>query len=208
MNEYLGAGLGHVDGPHVEQREEVVDADAAVRGRVQRADILREAARVVGRGHGSVGRDADGARRAGMPVAGVEERPNPIQSNFPSKHKAAPSTMMPVTTPFNSSTNATSNATTTASPNAGLQTPKTDTFTHLHLGKRNDESRGYLRAEFADFAVWYYRMDSEDPDVGKRFRGQECPDIGEDFTYQVRSHYVSVVFEKKNFNLGVISLTS
>ncbi|XP_071784801.1 uncharacterized protein [Asterias amurensis] len=91
--------------------------------------------------------------------------------------EAAPTTMMPVTTPFNSSTNATSNATTTASPNAGLQTPKTDTFTHLHLGKRNDESKGYLRADFADFAVWYYRMDSEDPDVGKRFSGQECPEI-------------------------------
>ncbi|XP_038070163.1 uncharacterized protein LOC119739340 [Patiria miniata] len=84
----------------------------------------------------------------------------------------------PETTPgsFNSSSNGTANAA-TPGPSLAPPTPRPDANTHLHLGKRNDRPTGYLRAEFADFAVWFYRMDAEDPDVGRRAGGQECPTI-------------------------------
>ncbi|XP_022103402.1 uncharacterized protein LOC110986089 isoform X2 [Acanthaster planci] len=83
---------------------------------------------------------------------------------------APPTVVVPV------SSNDTAN-TTGPTPSVAPPTPRPDSHTSLHLGKRNDEGTGYLRAEFADLAVWFYRMDAEDPNVGRRVTGRECPEI-------------------------------
>ena len=53
-----------------------------------------------------------------------------------------------------------------------------DAFTHLILGKRNDRDDGYLRAEFADFAVWYSMLDTDDPEFANKLIGQEFQGVG------------------------------
>ena len=53
-----------------------------------------------------------------------------------------------------------------------------DAHTRLVLGRRNDQEDGWLRAEFADFAVWYSSMGYDDPDNGKRMMGRECHEVG------------------------------
>ncbi|XP_071479259.1 uncharacterized protein [Diadema antillarum] len=52
-----------------------------------------------------------------------------------------------------------------------------DTYAHLLLGARNDLNEGYLRAEFADLAVWYEVIDMANPLLTKILMGEECHEI-------------------------------